>query len=96
MIEAAPSAGLWPGQTDEAELGIGYELLDRLLILVVDEKLSDEEIREATGFEEPDILFGITPDEAFKLIMSAGVIQPGGAGKLAEAAKGRQKETVKA
>ena len=42
------------------------------------------------------IEISITPDEAFKLIMSAGVIQPGGAGKLAEAAKGRQKETVKA
>lgn len=28
----------------------------------------------------------ISPDEAFKLIMSAGVIQPGGAGKLAELA----------
>jgi uncharacterized membrane protein len=42
------------------------------------------------------IEISITPDEAFKLIMSAGVIQPGGAKKLAEAAKGKQREAAKA
>jgi NAD+ synthase len=31
VIEQAPSAGLWPGQTDEEELGITYEELDRVL-----------------------------------------------------------------
>lgn len=28
IIEKAPTAGLWPGQTDEAEMGITYEQLD--------------------------------------------------------------------
>jgi NAD+ synthase len=30
-IDKAPSAGLWPGQTDEGEMGITYEELDRIL-----------------------------------------------------------------
>ncbi|WP_245637605.1 NAD(+) synthase [Hydrogenibacillus schlegelii] len=32
VLAAAPSADLWPGQTDEAELGFGYEALDRFLL----------------------------------------------------------------
>jgi NAD+ synthase len=31
IISKLPSAGLWPGQTDEGELGITYELLDLVL-----------------------------------------------------------------
>ena len=31
MIDKSPSAGLWPGQTDEGELGLSYEELDRYL-----------------------------------------------------------------
>jgi NAD+ synthase len=32
VIAKAPSAGLWPGQTDEDELGAGYDALDAALI----------------------------------------------------------------
>jgi NAD+ synthase len=32
IIEKPPSAGLWAGQTDEGEMGITYEELDRYLI----------------------------------------------------------------
>lgn len=32
IISKPPSAGLWPGQTDEGELGISYEELDRYLM----------------------------------------------------------------
>jgi NAD+ synthase len=32
IIDKPPSAGLWDGQTDEAELGLTYEELDRYLI----------------------------------------------------------------
>jgi len=32
IINKPPSAGLWPGQTDEGELGISYKELDRYLI----------------------------------------------------------------
>lgn len=31
IIDKPPSAGLWPGQTDEAELGLSYEELDSYL-----------------------------------------------------------------
>lgn len=31
VIKRPPSAGLWPGQTDEGELGITYDELDRIL-----------------------------------------------------------------
>jgi NAD+ synthase len=31
VISKAPSAGLWEGQTDEAEIGVTYEELDRVL-----------------------------------------------------------------
>jgi NAD+ synthase len=32
LIEKAPSAGLWEGQTDEGELGVSYEKLDQILL----------------------------------------------------------------
>jgi hypothetical protein len=32
IVEKAPSAGLWRGQTDEGELGIAYDELDRILL----------------------------------------------------------------
>ncbi len=32
IIDKPPSAGLWPGQTDEDELGVSYEELDHYLV----------------------------------------------------------------
>ncbi len=32
IIVKAPTAGLWPGQTDESEMGITYEALDRYIL----------------------------------------------------------------
>jgi NAD+ synthase len=51
VIEKAPSADLWEGQTDEAEMGVTYAKLDALLFEMVDERHSDEEL-VAMGFEE--------------------------------------------
>lgn len=31
ILDKPPTAGLWPGQTDEGELGLGYDDLDRVL-----------------------------------------------------------------
>ena len=36
IIRKQPSADLWTGQTDEAELGFGYRDVDQLLYLIVD------------------------------------------------------------
>jgi len=51
IINKAPSADLWIGQTDEDELGYSYDEMDRLLFLLVEEKLTPEECR-ARGFSE--------------------------------------------
>lgn len=34
VVERPPSAGLWPGQTDEGEMGITYRELDQVLIAI--------------------------------------------------------------
>jgi len=38
ILDKPPSADLWPGQTDEAELGRSYVLLDRTLFALVDRR----------------------------------------------------------
>jgi NAD+ synthase len=50
IVQKAPSADLWAGQTDEGELGFTYADVDKLLYCLVDERYSpDEAIAE--GFE---------------------------------------------
>lgn len=51
IIDKAPSADLWEGQTDEGELGFTYEEVDKLLYLLVDQRYSPQEVVEA-GFNE--------------------------------------------
>ncbi|CAN5713135.1 NAD+ synthase [soil metagenome] len=46
ILLKAPSADLWPGQTDEDELGLSYERLDRLLYWLVDRRRSPAELAE--------------------------------------------------
>jgi NAD+ synthase len=40
ILDKPPSADLWPGQTDEGELGRTYDLLDRALFALVDRRWS--------------------------------------------------------
>jgi NAD+ synthase len=49
IIQKPPSADLWMGQTDESEMGITYEEVDRLLFMLVDDGKSVEECLQA-GF----------------------------------------------
>jgi NAD+ synthase len=51
IVDKAPSADLWDGQTDEGELGFTYEQADPLLYLLVDQRYSPQECVEA-GFDE--------------------------------------------
>ncbi len=53
----APSADLWPDQTDEGELGLRYDEVDRLLWLLVDARVSRDAI-VASGFA-PDFVDGV-------------------------------------
>ncbi len=44
ILEKVPSAELWEGQTDEGELGISYDELDKILYLLVDKRYKTQEI----------------------------------------------------
>jgi len=50
VIRKAPSADLWPGQTDEAEAGFSYPVLDRVLFWRVDRRRSVDDM-VAMGFD---------------------------------------------
>jgi NAD+ synthase len=51
IIHKAPSADLWAGQTDEADLGFTYEAVDQLLYLMVDQRYTRDECI-AAGYEK--------------------------------------------
>ncbi len=48
IIDKVPAAGLWPGQTDEGELRISYDELDRIL-LGIELQMEPEAIAEKAG-----------------------------------------------
>jgi NAD+ synthase len=50
IIRKAPSADLWPGQTDEDEGAFSYPVLDRLLYWLIDRRRSPAELAEM-GFD---------------------------------------------
>ncbi len=48
--EKAPTAGLWPGQTDEGDIGLAYEELDAILYgIVEDARAAGGRRRRGTG-----------------------------------------------
>lgn len=49
IIDKKPSADLWEGQTDEAEMGLTYKEADEILYRILDEKKNVQEI-ENEGF----------------------------------------------
>ncbi len=55
ILAKAPSAELWEGQTDEGEIGVPYEVLDRLLERLVDDKVTSMSQLESEGFETTQI-----------------------------------------
>jgi NAD+ synthase len=46
ILDKEPTAGLWPGQTDEKELGIKYNLLDEILYLLSEKMMKENETAE--------------------------------------------------
>lgn len=64
IVQKRPSADLWAGQTDEAELGFTYREVDKLLYLMVDLRYSRAEL-VAAGFPESFI------DEVMLRIMNS-------------------------
>ena len=51
VVRKAPSADLWPGQTDEDDLGFSYALADEVLCLLFDFGLSPADVVEQ-GYDE--------------------------------------------
>jgi NAD+ synthase len=54
IVGKPPTADLWPGQTDEGELGITYAAVDRLLYWMVDRRRTPEQLLEK-GFDSATI-----------------------------------------
>lgn len=54
VIDKAPSAGLWEGQTDEGEMGVRYEDLDRVLF-GIEQGMSLENISRSTKIDESTV-----------------------------------------
>jgi NAD+ synthase len=54
IVAKRPSADLWPGQTDEQELGMSYAHLDRLLFWMIDRRRDRSELT-AMGFDHDDV-----------------------------------------
>lgn len=52
IVEKQPSADLWVGQTDEAELGFTYEEVDRVLHLLVDQRYEVADLIGEESFDE--------------------------------------------
>lgn len=50
IVQKAPSADLWAGQSDEVELGFQYRVVDRLLYYLIDRRYTVEEL-VAEGFD---------------------------------------------
>lgn len=51
ILKKTPTAGLWPGQTDEGEIGVAYAEIDAILFDLADQRKSRNEII-ADGFKE--------------------------------------------
>ncbi len=64
IVRKAPSADLWPGQTDETEAGFTYHELDRLLFWMVDKRRSRDEL-VSMGFA------GATVDRVVRMVAGA-------------------------
>ncbi len=56
FLDKAPSAGLWTGQSDEAELGFSYELADQVLALLVDQQLTAEQVLASFAVEQQGLV----------------------------------------
>jgi NAD+ synthase len=54
IIKKVPTAGLWKGQTDEEDLGISYDELDKILPLLEKNSTLDE-VQKNTGLEKEKI-----------------------------------------
>ena len=55
IINKTPSADLWKGQTDEGEIGVTYEEIDRILKRIIDDGVTSIAELEKEGLNPVDI-----------------------------------------
>ena len=60
ILDKPPRAGLWTNQTDEDEIGMSYDLLDRILYLYSEMNLKNEEIAQELEIPIEDVDMIIT------------------------------------
>ena len=44
ILKKKPTAGLWPGQTDEGEIGLTYSEIDQILFQLIDERKAKKDV----------------------------------------------------
>lgn len=59
IIDKIPTAGLWKGQTDEGELGVSYDMADKILSMLVDEKQHISAVKKIFPPGQVDRLIGL-------------------------------------
>lgn len=59
IIDKIPTAGLWKGQTDEGELGVPYDTADKILTMLVDEKMDVSAVKKVFSSDDVDRLIGL-------------------------------------
>jgi NAD+ synthase len=67
ILKKKPTAGLWPGQTDEREIGLTYPEIDQVLFQLIDERKSKKEVI-ASGFakEAVEKIMNLIKNSEFK------------------------------
>jgi NAD+ synthase len=65
VVGKQPSADLWPGQTDEGDLGFSYPVADEVLFLLFDRGLRPEEVVEL-GYEEAVVTRIVSLEQRFR------------------------------
>ena len=55
IIQKPPRAGLWANQTDEDEIGMSYDLLDRILYLYTEKDMKNTEIAQKLDISVDDV-----------------------------------------
>ncbi len=74
ILNKAPSADLWPEQTDEGELGFTYEEADEVLYLANDEHKSKAEIiKSGLGEIQVNAIFQRIDKNKFKILTDHGI-----------------------
>ena len=52
ILTKTPTADLWPGQTDESELGLEYARADQLLFMMIEGGITDRRKLNEAGFDD--------------------------------------------